>query len=126
MIHHPPLRGAVSPHKRLFGIQRFQSVVRWHGAELVLHGHSHLPSQGAIEGPGGQSVPVIGVAAAGQSLGGLKPAAQFNLFEISGSPGRWSAKLMRRGLTGAALPPSELSAVELYPQDVEDAAVLRS
>jgi 3',5'-cyclic AMP phosphodiesterase CpdA len=126
MIHHPPLRGAVSPHKRLFGIQRFQNVVRWHGAELVLHGHSHLPSAGAIEGPGGRAVPVIGVSAAGQALGGLKPAAQFNLLEISGSPGEWRVKLMRRGLTGAALPPSELSAVELYPEVVDDPALVRS
>lgn len=115
MIHHPPLRGAVSQHKRLFGIRRFQNLIRRHGAELVLHGHSHLPSTGAIAGPDGREVPVIGVAAAGQAPGGSKPAAQFNLLEISGKPGRWSLRLIRRGLTGAALPPSELSSVDLYP-----------
>jgi len=126
MIHHPPLRGAVSPHKRLFGIQRFQNVVRWHGAELVLHGHSHLPSTGFVEGPHGSRVPVIGVAAAGQAPGGARPAAQFNLLEISGTPGKWAARLIRRGLTGAALPPSELSAVELYPENVRAPDPVRS
>ena len=44
MIHHPPVRGAVSQQKRLFGIARFHKIIRRHGAELVLHGHSHLPS----------------------------------------------------------------------------------
>ena len=41
MIHHPPVRNAVGQHKRLFGIGNFQKTVARHGAELVLHGHSH-------------------------------------------------------------------------------------
>src|SRR5690606_33033198 len=44
MIHHPPVRGAVRQHKRLFGIGRFHKVMHRHGAELVLHGHSHDPT----------------------------------------------------------------------------------
>ena len=52
MIHHPPVRGAVPQHKRLFGIARFQKTVHRHGAELVLHGHSHLPSLFFIGGRG--------------------------------------------------------------------------
>lgn len=112
MIHHPPLRKAVSQHKRLYGIRRFQRVVRDHGAELVLHGHSHLPTAGAIEGPSGRSVPVIGVAAAGQGVGGHHPAAQWNLFEIAGKPGRWRVRLTRRGLTGVATPVGELASAE--------------
>jgi len=113
MIHHPPLRKAVSQHKRLYGIRRFQRVIREHGAELVLHGHSHLPTAGAIEGPAGRTVPVIGVSAAGQGVGGHHPAAQWNLFEISGKAGRWAVRLTRRGLTGAATPVGELASTEL-------------
>src|SRR5690606_20836674 len=41
LIHHPPVRGAAAAHKRLLGIGRFQAVMRSHGAELVLHGHTH-------------------------------------------------------------------------------------
>ncbi|MGD9914334.1 MAG: metallophosphoesterase [Rhizobiaceae bacterium] len=115
MIHHPPVRNAVSQHKRLFGIRRFQNLIRWHGAELVLHGHSHLPSLHWIEGPEGCNVPVVGVAAAGQAAGGSKPAAQYNLIEIGGKVERWTVRLTRRGLTGAAIPPKELSSVELLP-----------
>ena len=89
MIHHPPVRNAVPQHKRLFGIDNFQRTVRRHGAELVLHGHSHLPSLHWIDGNKAK-VPVVGVAAAGQAPGGRKPAAQYNLLDISGEPGAWS------------------------------------
>ncbi|MDW6022270.1 metallophosphoesterase [Mesorhizobium sp. BAC0120] len=113
MIHHPPVRDAVSQAKRLFGIDNFQRVIRRHGAELVLHGHSHLPSLHWIDGKR-DPVPVVGVAAAGQSPGGRKPAAQYNLIEIDGEPERWRVKLSRRGLTGPAAPIAELETVDLY------------
>ncbi|MFZ2103248.1 MAG: metallophosphoesterase, partial [Oricola sp.] len=52
LIHHPPVRNATTPQKRLYGIRLFQSVIRAHGAELVLHGHTHLPQRNEIAGPG--------------------------------------------------------------------------
>jgi 3',5'-cyclic AMP phosphodiesterase CpdA len=118
MIHHPPVRNAVPQHKRLFGIDNFQRTIRRHGAELVLHGHSHLPSLHWIDGTTAK-VPVVGVAAAGQAPGGRKPAAQHNLIDISGEPGAWSVRLARRGLTGATTPPVEIEAVDLYSNALE-------
>lgn len=111
MIHHPPVRDAVHPHKRLMGIGRFQGVIKRFGAELVLHGHSHLPTHYTIEGKGGP-VPVIGVAAAGQAPGSHHPVAQWNLLEISGAPGDWSLKLTRRVFSGSAIT-AHTAAVEL-------------
>jgi 3',5'-cyclic AMP phosphodiesterase CpdA len=116
MIHHPPVRNAVPQVKRLFGIDNFQRTIRRHGAELVLHGHSHLPSLHWIDGWKGK-VPVVGVAAAGQAPGGAKPAAQYNLIDISGEPRAWSVRLTRRGLTGPAMPPAEIAAIDLYSAD---------
>jgi 3',5'-cyclic AMP phosphodiesterase CpdA len=113
MIHHPPVRDAVSQAKRLFGIDNFQRMVRRHGAELVLHGHSHLPSLHWIDGKG-QRVPVIGVAAAGQAPGGRNPAAQFNLIDIEGKAGQWQVRLTRRGLTGPTAPLVDVETVDLY------------
>lgn len=98
MIHHPPVQGATSAHKRLFGIKLFQKTIRNHGAELVLHGHTHLPTTYRIQGRDG-SVPVIGVAAAGQAPHGKRPAAQYNLFTIEGQPGAWRLDLTRRGIS---------------------------
>ena len=100
MIHHPPVRGATVAHKRLFGIGRFQQVMRRHGAELVLHGHTHLPTAYRIDGRDGE-IPVIGVAAAGQTPHGKRPPGQYNLFGISGAPGAWRIALTRRGISAA-------------------------
>lgn len=112
MIHHPPVRDTVQPHKRLFGITRFQRVIKRCGAELVLHGHSHQPSHYTIPGKG-RPVPVIGVAAAGQAPGSHHPVAQWNLFEISGEPGAWSVKLTRRTFTGSATGAAQTATIEL-------------
>ena len=115
MIHHPPVRGAVAQHKRLFGIGRFQKVVQSHGAELVLHGHSHEPTLSWI---GRRArVPVVGVAAAGQAPGGQRPAAQYNLIDIDGDKGDgnmgdWRVRLTRRGLAGPAMPPIDIETEE--------------
>lgn len=109
LIHHPPVRGATGPHKRLLGITRFQAMVRRHGAELVLHGHTHLPSVHRIDGWNGGSVPVVGVAAAGQAHGGAKPPAHYNVFEIVGGPGAWQVQFKRRGAAEPGGPIVELS-----------------
>ena len=95
VIHHPPVRGAAPPLKRMLGIGRFQDVIERKGAELVLHGHTHLPTQHAITG---RAVPVIGVSAGGQDVRGHKPAARYNLFEIEGGPGAWRLEQIERGL----------------------------
>lgn len=113
MIHHPPVRGAVAQHKRLFGIGNFQKTISRHGAELILHGHSHDPTLHWIGGKRHRPVPVVGVAAGGQSVGGSHPAAQWNLLEISGAPENWALRLIRRGLSGPTIPVGELSRIDL-------------
>jgi 3',5'-cyclic AMP phosphodiesterase CpdA len=113
MIHHPPVRHAVGQHKRLFGIDNFQKTVARYGAELVLHGHSHDPSLHWIDGKHHKPVPVVGVAAAGQSFGGSHPPAQWNLLEISGEPEAWALRLTRRGLSGPTMPVGEISRTDL-------------
>ncbi len=42
LIHHPPISGAAAWSKRLIGKQFFSKVIHDAGAELVLHGHTHL------------------------------------------------------------------------------------
>jgi 3',5'-cyclic AMP phosphodiesterase CpdA len=88
MIHHPPIHGATSFHKRMIGIRRFAAVVSTGGAELVLHGHTHLNTLHHLRGQTGP-VPVVGIASGSQGPGGTKPPAAYNLFSIDGSPGAW-------------------------------------
>ncbi len=97
MIHHPPIRGATPNYKRMTGIRRFASVLKSCGAELVLHGHTHLNTLYHLPGTDGD-VPVVGIASASQGPGGHKPPAGYNLFSISGEPGNWSLTRERYAL----------------------------
>ncbi len=99
LIHHPPFRFEKDPSRRLYGIRLFQKIIREAGAELVLHGHTHLNSHTLI-GHGDHGVPVIGVPAAGQAPGGHKPAARWNQFTISGEPEAWNCIWNERGFSG--------------------------
>jgi 3',5'-cyclic AMP phosphodiesterase CpdA len=123
MIHHPPVRAAVGQPKRMFGIGLFHKTVERHGAELVLHGHSHDPTLYFI---GSAHIPVVGVAAAGQSPGGSHAAAQYNLIAIDGEAGDWQATLTRRGLSGPALPPGEIETLDLIKASRTQRALLRT
>lgn len=93
LIHHPPVRGATRPSKRLYGIGLFEKTILRNGAELVLHGHTHLAQRHTVSGPDGTTVPVIGVPAAGQAPGGKSPAGAFNLFEIDKNGKGWRCTL---------------------------------
>ena len=97
LVHHPPIRGATAASHAMRGIERFEGAVRRAGAELVLHGHTHLPTLHGIATPGGE-VPVVGVSAAGQAPGGRRPAARHNLFHIEGAPGAWRCRWTERGI----------------------------
>jgi 3',5'-cyclic AMP phosphodiesterase CpdA len=113
LIHHPPVRGAAPLHKRLFGIGLFQETLAEHGAELVLHGHTHQPTVNFIDGRDGK-VPVVGVSSTSQSPGGQMPAAGYNLFEISGESGAWVCDLQYRSMTETGTA-AQTSATRLIP-----------
>lgn len=114
LIHHPPVRRATRPQKRLYGIGLFQSIIRRHGAELVLHGHTHLPQRHEIPGRDGAMVPVIGVPAGGASPGAGKPASAFNIFSIEGEPGAWRCLMEHHALTGQTGGAKVIDRRELY------------
>lgn len=98
LIHHPPIRGATSFHKRMIGIRRFAATVSTGGADLVLHGHTHLNTVHWLPGQA-KRIPVVGIASASQGPGGHKPPAGYNLFSISGAPGNWNVMRERYALT---------------------------
>ncbi|NKN38343.1 metallophosphoesterase [Agrobacterium sp. a22-2] len=101
MIHHPPIRGAASSHKRMIGIRRFAAAISTGGAELVLHGHTHLNTLYWLESHG-KRVPIVGIASASQGPGGHKPPAAYNLFSISGHADAWKLDWERFGMDAAA------------------------
>ena len=100
MIHHPPFPNATSQHKRLIGAKRFREMIARGGAELIIHGHTHIVSDERIEGPDGP-VPVIGVPSASHgprpTNGKGRPGARYKLFEITGSTGSWQCRRQQFG-----------------------------
>ena len=112
VVHHPPVHGATNAGHAMRGIERFQGAIARAGAELVLHGHTHLPTLNAVPGPRGD-VPVLGVSAAGQASGGHRPPARYNLIEIGGEPGAWTAVRTERGIAPDAKPGEPTRIVEL-------------
>jgi 3',5'-cyclic AMP phosphodiesterase CpdA len=101
LIHHPPVRGAASRHKRLNGQSLFRKVIAEHGAELVLHGHTHLNTIHTISGPKGP-VPVVGVPSGAQApLAAMrKPAARYNMFAFEQGEDGWSIGMEEFGYRG--------------------------
>lgn len=98
LIHHPPNLEARHPRLGLYGAKRFRQVVAEHGAELVLHGHTHKSTIYAIPGRAGD-VPVIGVAAAGaaQREDGGEDPARYNLFKIERVGTSWACTMREFG-----------------------------
>ena len=101
LIHHPPVRGATNPLKRMIGIGRFSRVLAWTGAELVLHGHTHEDTLHWLDGRDDR-VPVVGAPAAGESPGGRHPASGYNLITIDGTAAGWNSRMQRYGLNANA------------------------
>ena len=81
LIHHPPFANATKKYKRLIGLELFQEVVAENGADLILHGHTHLATNTSIPGYK-DDIPVICVPAAGNSAKEKYPTGQYNLFHI--------------------------------------------
>ncbi len=113
MIHHPPVRGAASRSKRLYGIRKFQQIIREVGTELVLHGHTHLPTLNWISGPEKIRVPVVGVSAAAQSPGGKRPAAGWNEFQIARQDSGFLIEMVRRQMKADGLALVEIERLRL-------------
>lgn len=101
MIHHPPIRGATSWHKRMVGIRRFAAAMRTGGGELVIHGHTHLNTVHWLTTRHDRRLPVVGIASASQGHSSGKPSAALNLFEVEGRAGAWRCTRRLHRLDGS-------------------------
>lgn len=95
LVHHPVQRGAAAPRRALRNAPALRALLRRRGAELVLHGHMHVPLAAMIEGPDGP-IPVFGAGAAAQ-LGDGKRRGHFHLFTLRGEAGAWRLEVTHHG-----------------------------
>ncbi|WP_375451585.1 metallophosphoesterase family protein [uncultured Devosia sp.] len=97
LIHHPPNAELQHPSFGLKGHKLFRKVIAEHGAELILHGHTHRSSIHSVPGLN-HEVPVVGVAAASAAKGGtLDDPARYNLFRIERSGKDWTCTMREFG-----------------------------
>ena len=82
-LHHPPGGPHVHWHNTLTDHRALAAMLARTGAGMVIHGHIHRHSQESLPGPGGESIPVIGVAS-GTWLSPKDAArrAQYQLYQI--------------------------------------------
>ncbi len=97
IVHHPPLSQS-SWRKRLTDAVELMDVIAAHGAELLIHGHDHLPMLNWLDGPNGPRVPAVGVPSASSAPGKGKADAAYNLYRIDGAPAAWRCEMIARGI----------------------------
>jgi 3',5'-cyclic AMP phosphodiesterase CpdA len=99
LIHHPPTSTPARHLKRLVDGAAFRAALARHGAELVLHGHDHVHSLIALDGPRGR-IPVVGVPSASgvASVAGKDDPAGYNLYRIERAGDGWQCEVISRGL----------------------------
>lgn len=97
LIHHPPYSEyADQKRKGLWDAVLFRAAIARTGAELILHGHTHLSSVNAIGGPE-REVPVIGVASASAAPDGHDAPGRYNLFRIEKVGSAWTCSMREFG-----------------------------
>lgn len=100
VLHHAPQNGAVSRRKALDDQEALRAVLARHGVDLVIYGHAHQSQVGAVPGPGGATIPVLGVPSASVGPRGHSPA-RWHMIEVEANPdGGHSARVVIRGVEG--------------------------
>jgi 3',5'-cyclic AMP phosphodiesterase CpdA len=96
LIHHPPLTNG-RQRRELLDAEGFHDAIARHGAELILHGHTHRSLMGHLPSPTGR-VPVIGVPSASARAHGRKDHARYHLYHIERTEGGWEVEIEVRGV----------------------------
>ena len=100
LVHHPILRGQVRPRKSLRDAHDLRTILSRHGAELVLHGHTHRHSLKRLSGPAAP-IPVLGLPAATAIHADLEKRACLRVIEIRPERGGWRVKARDHRLASA-------------------------
>ena len=111
MIHHPPVPGLIKWRKRLTDDKMFAAVLARHGAELVLHGHAHIPTLSELQTPAG-CIPVVGAPSASELSPWTGRCAKYNIYRINRMGKSWELTMTVRSYSedqGRFVPETERS-----------------
>lgn len=97
LIHHPPVSGAAYKRKQLLDSEAFLAMVASEGAELILHGHTHMSGLAYLPTPAGK-VPVVSVPSASARPTARHDPARYHLYRIERQGGAWRIAIEVRGV----------------------------
>jgi 3',5'-cyclic AMP phosphodiesterase CpdA len=89
LLHHSPLTAVSGWRRRLVDAAAFRKIVRRRGADLILHGHEHVPIRGEIPGPHGP-IPVAGVPSASSLDSRPERRARYQVYDVESAAGGWA------------------------------------
>jgi 3',5'-cyclic AMP phosphodiesterase CpdA len=101
LIHHPPLSKGAPPLRGLTDAAAFERVIAAHGAEAILHGHTHkqlvrsLPSFATKTASG--RAPVLGAPSAAAATPDPRYRAAYHLVRLTREGERWRVAVRVRG-----------------------------
>lgn len=95
LIHHPPLPGIVSWRKSLTDSASLRLLLKRHGAELVLSGHTHKAIHGELNSPSGL-IPAIGAPSVSSISHKSERLSRYYLYKVISTAGGWQVHLNER------------------------------
>jgi 3',5'-cyclic AMP phosphodiesterase CpdA len=102
LIHHPPLAKGAPPFRGLTDAAAFEHVVREHGAEAILHGHTHKQLVRSLPSPAAKTVgggaPVLGAPSAAAAAHDPRYRAAYHLVRLEREGRLWRVSARARGL----------------------------
>jgi len=102
LIHHPPLARSAPPLRGLTDAAAFERVLREHGAEAILHGHTHRQLVRSLASRAtktvGERVPVLGAPSAAAATRDPRYRAAYHLVRLERDGERWRVSARVRGL----------------------------
>lgn len=97
LIHHPPLPGQIHARAALKDAEALERVLAEHGADLVLHGHTHLDT--LVNRPSRHGPVAVAGVASGSAVRHHKraPLARYNLYRLWREGGQARIEVKARG-----------------------------
>lgn len=100
MIHHPPRKGLLPRRKSLLDTRKLAQCLARHGAELVIHGHSHNATFTTVEGT---KIPLLGVSSASLKSKQVPRIASWNHLHFLQDFTGWNITVTRQSYQGEQL-----------------------
>ena len=89
IVHHPPIPGICKWRKRLIDATELQEVLKQHGAELVLFGHTHKTESRELKTTNG-TIPLISLSSASSNSDEHSRRASYAVFRVKKNQlGEW-------------------------------------